>query len=125
MQTKMALPETKFGDYVRNSREVLKSADRDYSLRRVANRVGIQPTYLSKLERSELPPPSEETTKRLAADLNLDEDVLLAMAGKISSELRSIICNRPQLFSRLIRQLKDMPDDAVLSIVREVTDGDW
>jgi hypothetical protein len=33
--------------------------------------------------------------------------------------------NRPQLFAQLIRQLKDMPDHAVLRIVREVRDGSW
>ncbi|WP_027875041.1 helix-turn-helix domain-containing protein [Spongiibacter marinus] len=122
----MTLPaKTNFGDYVRDTRERLKSKDRSFSLRQVAQRVGIQPTYLSKLERGELPPPSEETAKRIAVDLGLDADVLLAMSGKVSSELRAIICQRPQLFSKLIRQLKDLPDDAVLNIVREVTDGDW
>jgi len=113
------------GPYIRQQREQLRQHDRGYSLRQVAERVGIQPTYLSKIEREELPPPSEDTLKRLAQELKLDADVLLAMAGKVSSDLREIICQRPQLFSQLLRQLKDTPDHAVLRIVREVSDGDW
>lgn len=113
------------GTYLREQRERLKRDSRLYSLRQVALRAGIQPTYLSKIERGELPPPGEETIKKLAADLALDADVLLAMAGKVSEDLRKIICQRPQLFAQLLRQLKDAPDHAVLRVVREVTDGDW
>jgi hypothetical protein len=43
----------------------------------------------------------------------------------VSSDLQDVIVRRPQLFAQLIRQLKDMPDHAVLRIVREVRDGNW
>ena len=54
-----------------------------------------------------------------------DPDILLAMAGKGSSDLQEIIRKRPKLFADLIRQLKEEPDHAVLKLVREVKDGDW
>lgn len=113
------------GPYIREHRESLKLEDRRYSLRQVACRVGIEPAYLSKIEREEMAPPSEDTLKKLAADLGLDEDLLLALAGKVSSDLQAIICQRPKLFAQLLRQLKDAPDHALLRVVREVTDGDW
>ena len=113
------------GEYLREQRELLKQGDKRYSLRQVSQRVGIEPTYLSKIEREELPPPSEQTIKKLSQDLGLDADILLAMAGKVSADLREIICKRPQLFAELIRQLKEMPDQAIVRVVREVTDGDW
>ncbi len=47
------------------------------------------------------------------------------MAGKVSTDLQEIIKQRPELFSQLIKELKDLPDHAVLKIVREVRDGDW
>ena len=103
----------------------LQETDRAFSLRQVADRVGIKPTYLSKIERGELPPPAEATILRLAKELALDGDVMLAMAGKVSAELRAIICERPQLFSALLRELKELPDHAVLTLIRETTDGDW
>ena len=116
---------TQFGPTVRDIRERLRRDDRRYSLRQVAQRVGIEPAYLSKIERSEVAPPSEATTVRLAAELGQDPDVLLALAGKVSGDLQEIIRKRPRLFADLIRQLKEAPDDAVLRVVREVRDGDW
>lgn len=114
-----------FGTYLRSRREELLENDRRYSLRQVAKRAGIQPTYLSKLERNELAPPSERTTVALAHEVGEDPDVMLALAGKVSSDLQAIIRKHPKAFAELIRQFKDMPEHAILRVVREVRDGDW
>jgi transcriptional regulator with XRE-family HTH domain len=114
-----------FGDYVRQRRERLHADDASYSLRRVAASIGVEPSYLSKIERGEQPPPSERTIVALAGVLGEDPDVLLALAGKVSEELQQIIRKRPKLFAELIRRLKNMPDHAVLRLVREVRDGNW
>ena len=116
---------THFGETIRRVRERLRSEDARFSLRQVAGRVGIEPAYLSKIERGDVAPPSEATTMRLAEELGADPDMLLALAGKVSRDLREIICKRPVLFAELIRQLKEAPDDAILRVVREVRDGDW
>ncbi|MEZ4416133.1 MAG: helix-turn-helix transcriptional regulator [Gemmatimonadota bacterium] len=113
------------GSFVRERREALREQDPRYSLRQVAERVGVEPSFLSKVERDIGSPPSEETLLRLADDLDVDRDVLLALAGKVSSDLLDAIRARPQLFGELLRQLKTAPDRAVLRIVREVRDGDW
>ena len=114
-----------FGRFVRDRRESLRVDDPAFSVRRVAQRMGIQPSYLSKVERDEVPPPSEATTRKLAHELDVDVDALLALAGKVSSDLQDVIRKRPALFAELIRGLKEMPDHAVLRLVREVRDGDW
>ncbi len=114
-----------FADHVKEKREALRVGNRHYTLRQVAARTGIEPSYLSKIERGEFAPPSEEKIRLLAAELGEDPDVLLAMAGKVSKDLQAIIRARPRLFADLIRQLKDMPDDALLRVVRVVRDGDW
>jgi transcriptional regulator with XRE-family HTH domain len=114
-----------FGAYVRQSREELRKEDSSFSIRQVAARVGVEPAYLSKVERAEVAPPSEATVRKLAKELGEDPDMLLAMAGKVSSDLQAIIRERPRLFAELIRQLKNAPEDAILRVVREVRDGDW
>ena len=114
-----------FGTYVRGRREARRRNDRAFSVRQVATRIGIEPSYLSKIERGEQRPPSEATIVKLAEDLDEDADALLAMAGKVSSDLQAVIRHRPRLFADLIRELKNMPDHAVLRLVREVRDGDW
>ena len=92
-----------FGEVIRGLREELRRGDRSFSLRQVAHRIGVEPAYLSKIERGEVPPPSEATTVRLAKELNQDPDVLLAMAGKVSRDLREIILKRPKVLAELIR----------------------
>ena len=114
-----------FGSYLRGVRERKLRDDRSYSLRQVARRVRVEPAYLSKIERGVVAPPSEATIRRVARDLDEDPDLLLAMAGKVSSDLQEIIIRRPRLFADLLRQLKEAPDHALLRIVREVRDGDW
>ena len=114
-----------FGSFVRTRREELRESDPAFSVRRVAKRIDVQPSYLSKVERDEVSPPSEETTRKLARELDVDSDLLLAMAGKVSSDLQDVIRRRPQLFAELIRGLKEMPDHGVLRLVREVRDGEW
>ena len=114
-----------FGQYVRTAREKKLREDRTFSVRQVAQRIGVEPSYLSKIERDLVAPPSEATITRLAQELGEDSDLLLAMAGKVSSDLQRIILNRPQLFAELLRQLKDAPDHAIQSVAREIRDGDW
>lgn len=97
----------------------------DFTVRKVAGRLGIQPSYVSKVERCEVPPPSEATILRWAEELGEDPDVLLALAGKVSAELRDVIVKRPKVFAQLLRELKDAPDHALLRVVREVRDGKW
>ena len=116
---------TTLGRFIRDRREELRREDRSYSVRKVAERIGVEPSFLSKVERDLGSPPSEGTLVRLAGELDVDADVLLALAGKISRDLREAIQRRPALFAELIRELKDMPDHAVLRLVREVRDGDW
>lgn len=114
-----------FGERIRQAREALGATDKAFSLRQVAGKLGIEPAYLSKIERGVFPPPSEDVIVRLAAILGEDPDVLLALAGKLSTELQQIIIQRPQLFGELLRQLREAPDHAILRVVREVRDGDW
>lgn len=114
-----------FGNHIRDLREKKREKDPSFSVRGLAGRLGKDATYLSKVEREEVPPPTEEIIKQLAKELDQDSDVLMAMSGRISTELKEIISKRYELFSSLIRELKDYPDHAILRITREVRDGDW
>lgn len=115
-----------FGSYLREVREAMRDGDgRPVSLRQIAERAGLQASYLSRIEREREAPPSEDTIRRLASVLGEDPDVLLALAGKVSADLQAAIRKRPKLFAQLIRELDKLPDHAVLRLVREVRDGEW
>lgn len=117
--------EENFGTYIRTIRENKQKEDSSFSLRQVAQRVGVEPSYLSKVERGIESNPSEQLIKKLCLEYSLDENVMLAMVGKISQELKDIILRKPQVFSELLNNLKDCPDHAILRVVREVKDGNW
>jgi transcriptional regulator with XRE-family HTH domain len=113
-----------FGQYIRKVREDIGLLNKDYSLRKVSARLLVEPSYLSKIER-DLEKPSEDLIIKIANEYDLNIDSLLAMNGKVSKELQSIILKNPQLFSELLISLKNSPNHAILRIVREVKDGNW
>ena len=115
----------RFGAHIRELREELLKDSKEFSVRKVAIKIGVEPAFLSKVERDIVPPPSETKIIALADLLGADRDVLLAMAGKVSSDVLEVIRGRPVLFAELVRRLKEEPDHAVLRVVRDVKDGDW
>lgn len=119
------MAKEKFGKRIRKLREKRYKHDPQFSLRRFAVRVGMSPTYLSKVERDEFPPPSENKIKAIASALEVDPDELLALAGKISSDIPEIVRRRPALMSNLIREMEDLKDEQINKIFRKVKDGKW
>ena len=91
----------KFGTLIRTTRINL-----NIGLREFAKIIGISATYISKMEVGDYAPPSEERIKKMAETLKLDKDELLAMAGKISSDLQEIIASQPKLYASFLRRAK-------------------
>lgn len=114
-----------FGEFLRERRLAKAADDPTFSLRKLADRVGIEPSYLSKIERGEQPPPGEETIRRIADELDEDRDSLLALAGKVSADLLDIIKERPALVADLLRSIRRAPAKRISEIARQVRDGDW
>ena len=114
-----------FGEFLRERRMTRAAKSRAFSLRQLAGRVGIEPSYLSKIERGEQPPPGEDTIHRIAKELGEDPDVLLALAGKVSSDLAQIIRERPTLVGGLLRSIRRVPAKRVAEMARQVRDGNW
>ncbi|HEY82603.1 MAG TPA: helix-turn-helix domain-containing protein [Dehalococcoidia bacterium] len=65
--------------------------------RELAEKVGVDFSYLSKLENGVLPPPSEKTLLRLAEVLNADKDELFILAGRIPADIAELLKNREAL----------------------------
>ncbi len=95
-----------FGETLRARRTALAENAPAFSLRQVAGRIGLEPSYLRKIERGEESPPGEQTIRRLAGELGENPDALLALAGKVSSDLLEIIRERPFVVAELLRALR-------------------
>jgi transcriptional regulator with XRE-family HTH domain len=79
----------KFGTKLRDLRKAA-----GLTLRELAESVGVNFSYLSKIENGVLPPPSERVVSRLAQVLNYDKDELLALAGIIPADIAEILKDR-------------------------------
>lgn len=100
-----------FGDYIRAKRERLRKDDPDYSIRKVARRIGIHHSYLSKIERGEPASLSEKRMVALAEELGDDPDLLMAMNGKLSEKVRRSVCEDPDWAMKILGEFKAGPDD--------------
>jgi transcriptional regulator with XRE-family HTH domain len=90
-----------FGATIRELRE-----ERRIGLRQFAKMIEVSATYLSKIERDELPPPAEARVKEIARLLDQDPDELLALAGKVASDLKEIVLRHPRELGALLRSVR-------------------
>ena len=99
----MVKNRNRFGAHLRKLR-----VGRGVGLRKLATTVGISATYLSKVERGEMPPPAERQVVALADILGQDRDVFLGVAGRIPSDLPPIIKKHPREYAALVRALRNI-----------------
>jgi transcriptional regulator with XRE-family HTH domain len=89
--------------------------------RQVASELGLDFTYLSKLENDRGEAPGEETVRKLAAILEMDEEELLALAGKVPAALRER-AQRDVEFARFLRRLPSATDKELKDIYQQLKD---
>lgn len=82
---------TRFGSYIRKLRQEKYS---DISLNSFASRIGISGSYLSCIETGKVPPPSSKVVIKLAQELGVGREYLLAMAGQPNPALRDLLVDR-------------------------------
>jgi len=108
------MAEEKFGAFVR-----LKREEKEIGLREMAKRIGVSPTYLSKIERDEFTPPTEDKVRAIAQIIECDPDELLAMAGRVPSDLAEIIKRHPVELAALLRTTKGLSADDIARLARQ------
>ncbi len=88
----MADDKKNFGDFLRELRSRKMESDATFSIRGLAGKIDVSPTYLSKIERGELPA-SDETIYKLADALGITAEELFAHCGKIEPKLEKDIAS--------------------------------
>jgi len=66
---------------------------KNVSQRDLANAVGCDYTYISKIENDRLPPPAVETIMKISDALQIPSEILLAPSGKVTSEVKDVMSN--------------------------------
>ena len=90
-----------FGETIRDLRVA-----QDLGLRETATKVGISPTYLSRIERGKEHPPRPEVIKELAKALAADPDVLFRLSSSTDPEVVDYLHAQPEVMN-LLRYIKE------------------
>ena len=105
-----------FGQLIRQARK-----DKGLSQRELAKLIGLDFTYLSKLENDRADyPPKEDVIRSLAQNLDLDEEELIFLVGRIPQRDEDFIKRHYKIMPALFRRMQENPDFAK-RIFREAT----
>ncbi len=102
-----------FGQHLRSIRKTKKLTQRD-----LATSIGLDHTYISKIEHGTMPPPSEVALWRLARVLETDAGELFDLAGKVPAHSLKEALTNPLLVN-LIRKLceQSLPDEIYCAMI--------
>lgn len=97
----------RFGQYLRDVRKA-----KGLSQRALAAQIGVDFTYLSKIEQGRMAPPSESVIRHIAQVLKVDVNELLNLSGKVPPTLKAELQSNP-LAVELVRILSErrLPDE--------------
>ncbi|MGK7872967.1 MAG: helix-turn-helix domain-containing protein [Xenococcaceae cyanobacterium] len=100
--------EQNFGKLIRKARK-----DKGYSQRELSKRLGLDFTYLSKLENDRADyPPKEDVIRSLARNLDLDEEELIFLAGRIPQGDEDFLKEHYKNMPTLFRRMRENPEFA-------------
>lgn len=105
-----------FGEKIRQLRK-----EKNLSQRDLATKVGVNFTYISKIENEKLDfgdYPSEELIRKLAKALRADADELLILAEKIPEGIKKRVMQRPDVF----RKLAKLDDESLDKLLENLDD---
>jgi HTH-type transcriptional regulator, competence development regulator len=108
-----------FGKLIRQARK-----DRGYSQRELAKLLQLDFTYLSKLENNRADyAPKEDVIRGLARHLELDEEELIFLAGRIPHQEEDLLKQHYKDMPALFRRMRENPEFAQ-KVFREATKSD-
>lgn len=80
---------------------------KDVSQRELADQVGVDFTYISKIENDRMPPPAADTIEKICDALDSSADDLLAKTGKMPSSIKESLGRSSEALG-FMRQASEM-----------------
>jgi transcriptional regulator with XRE-family HTH domain len=78
-----------------------------------------RPVIATRVERGEFKPPTEEKVRAIAKALGQDADELLALAGRVASDLTDIIQRRPREMASFLRAANGLSAEDMQRLAEE------
>ena len=79
-----------FGEKLKEIRRAQKISQRE-----LAKIVGVDFSYISKIENDRMPPPAADTIIKLSNALDVPEEILLSESGKLPSNVKNMVNKKP------------------------------
>ncbi len=100
--------EVSFGTLIKQARK-----EKGYTQRALAEELGVNFSYLSKLENDNAEyAPKEEVIRKLAHHLTIEENKLVFLAGRIPAEDEELIKEHYENMPLLFRRMRENPEFA-------------
>lgn len=108
-----------FGQIIRQARK-----SKGYSQRELAKQLNLDFTYLSKLENNRADyAPKEDVIRLIARNLDLDEEELIFLAGRIPEGDEDLLKENYKTMPTLFRRMRENPEFAQ-RVFKEASKGD-
>ena len=94
---------------------------KDITQRQLATAVGVDFSYISKIENDRMPPPAADTIVKICEVLDVPPDDLLAMTGKMPTPIKEAISEKPAA-QQFLREAQNMTltDDEWSTLTRQL-----
>lgn len=114
------------GKFLMEQRNKKKKDDASFSVRGLAKKIGVSATYLSKIERGQVPA-SNEAIYKLAEQLQINPDEVFALANKIDPTVEKKLASHSSpkkmaAFLRSASQLQEKELDMLNAMIDAVVD---
>ena len=91
-----------------------KRREANMTQRELASEIGLDFSYISKIENDRVPPPAADTVVAICEALDVSPEELLALTGKIPTEIQDSIA-RSQAAQEFLQKIKQM----------DLSDSEW
>lgn len=81
----------KLGEYIKSERKAKKITQRE-----LASKIGVDFSYISKIESGETKTPSDGILEKISKILDLDAEVLMLLSNRLPDEIREKIETNPK-----------------------------
>lgn len=95
---------------------------REVTLREMARRLNVTPTYLSQVEQGRFSPPTEDRINQIGQILGLSQgqiDELVALAGRVSQDLHDAVREHPREMATFLRTARGLTAGDIEALTEE------
>ena len=96
--------------------------ERNVTLRDMARRLDLTPTYLSQVEQDKFNPPTEARIKQMGLILDLPQeqvDQLVALAGRVPKDLHEVLEEHPHEMASFLRTARGLTAEDIRQLTTE------